>query len=67
MSKPTTGDFTKTAGWLDWFTGPAKPRFQLPAGAVDAHYCPRCPADQGSLTKPFDARACFAPAAGIRF
>ena len=37
MTKPTTGDFTKTAGWMDWYTGPAKPRFQLPAGAVDAH------------------------------
>ena len=37
MSKPTSGDFTKTAGWLDWYTGPAKPTFQLPAGAVDAH------------------------------
>ena len=36
MSKPTSGDFTKTAGWLDWYTGPAKPTFQLPAGAVDA-------------------------------
>ena len=30
-------EFTKTAGWLDWFTGPSKPRFKLPAGAVDAH------------------------------
>ncbi len=29
--------FTKTPGWLDWYTGPSKPRFQLPAGAVDAH------------------------------
>ena len=37
MSKPTTGDFTKTAGWLDWYTGPSRPRFKLPAGAVDAH------------------------------
>ncbi|MDO8384822.1 MAG: amidohydrolase family protein [Polaromonas sp.] len=37
MEKPATGDFTKTPGWLDWYTGPAKPRFQLPAGAVDAH------------------------------
>ena len=37
MSKPTTGDFTKTAGWMDWFAGPSQPRFQLPAGAVDAH------------------------------
>ena len=33
----TTGNFTKTAGWLDWYSGPSKPRFQLPAGAVDAH------------------------------
>ena len=37
MSKPTSGDFTKTPGWLDWYTGPSKPRFQLPPGAVDAH------------------------------
>ena len=37
MFKPTTGDFTKTAGWLDWFTGPSRPKFKLPAGAVDAH------------------------------
>ena len=37
MGKPTTGDFTKTSGWMDWYTGPAKPRFQLPAGSVDAH------------------------------
>jgi 2-pyrone-4,6-dicarboxylate lactonase len=35
--KPTTGAFTKTPGWLDWFDGPAKPRFALPPGAVDAH------------------------------
>jgi len=37
MSKPTTGEFTKTTGWLDWYDGPAKPSFALPAGAVDAH------------------------------
>ena len=30
-------EFTKTPGWLDWYTGPSKPRFTLPAGAVDAH------------------------------
>ena len=30
-------DFTKTPGWLDWFDGPATPRFEVPAGAVDAH------------------------------
>ena len=29
--------FQKTPGWLDWFAGPSKPRFKLPAGAVDAH------------------------------
>jgi 2-pyrone-4,6-dicarboxylate lactonase len=29
--------FEKTPGWLDWFAGPSKPRFVLPAGAVDAH------------------------------
>jgi 2-pyrone-4,6-dicarboxylate lactonase len=37
MSKITSGDFTKTSGWLDWFDGPSKPRFQLPPGSVDAH------------------------------
>ena len=37
MSQPTTGEFTKTADWMDWYKGPSKPRFQLPAGAVDAH------------------------------
>ena len=29
--------FTKTEGWLDWYSNPSKPRFQLPAGSVDAH------------------------------
>ena len=37
MSQATTGDFTKTLGWLDWYAGPARPTFKLPAGAVDAH------------------------------
>ncbi|MCW5611335.1 MAG: amidohydrolase family protein [Rubrivivax sp.] len=37
MSKPTTGGFEKTAGWLDWYEGPSKPRFVLPPGSVDAH------------------------------
>ena len=37
MTQPTTGNFEKTAGWLDWYTSPSKPRFQLPSGAVDAH------------------------------
>ena len=30
-------EFTKTPGWLDWYTGPSTPKFQVPAGAVDAH------------------------------
>ncbi len=29
--------FIKTPGWLDWYTGPSKPTFKLPPGAVDAH------------------------------
>ncbi len=29
--------FEKTPGWLDWFDGPAKPKFALPPGSVDAH------------------------------
>jgi 2-pyrone-4,6-dicarboxylate lactonase len=37
MSKPVSGDFTKTTGWLDWYTGPSRPTFKLPAGSVDAH------------------------------
>jgi len=35
--KPTTGPFEKSKGWLDWYEGPSRPRFRLPAGAVDAH------------------------------
>ena len=30
-------EFVETPGWLDWHAGPAKPRFKLPEGAVDAH------------------------------
>ena len=37
MDKPTSGGFTKTAGWLDWYAGPSRPRFQVPPGSVDAH------------------------------
>ena len=33
----STNPFEKSAGWLDWYAGPAKPRFQLPPGSVDAH------------------------------
>src|SRR5471032_1449951 len=32
-----TMQFEKTRGWLDWYAEPSVPRFQLPAGAVDAH------------------------------
>ena len=31
-NRPTSGDFTKTPGWMDWFEGPSRPRFALPAG-----------------------------------
>jgi 2-pyrone-4,6-dicarboxylate lactonase len=37
ITNKTEGLFVKTAGWLDWYTCPSKPRFKLPAGAVDAH------------------------------
>jgi 2-pyrone-4,6-dicarboxylate lactonase len=30
-------NFEKTPGWLDWYANPSKPRFLLPARAVDAH------------------------------
>ena len=33
--------FEKTPGWLDWYAGPSKPKFQVPAGAVDALDEPR--------------------------
>ena len=29
--------FVKDADWLDWHQNPSKPKFQVPAGAVDAH------------------------------
>jgi 2-pyrone-4,6-dicarboxylate lactonase len=32
-----TETFTKTPDWLDYYDGPSRPRFRLPAGAVDAH------------------------------
>jgi 2-pyrone-4,6-dicarboxylate lactonase len=37
MSRPTTGPFEKTPGWLDWHDDPSKPAFKLPRGSVDAH------------------------------
>lgn len=32
-----SAEYEKTPGWLDWHPSPSKPRFKLPAGAVDAH------------------------------
>lgn len=29
--------FIKDADWLDWHPNPSKPKFQVPAGSVDAH------------------------------
>ncbi|MDO9198169.1 amidohydrolase family protein [Rhodoferax sp.] len=37
MESTTTEGFSKTPGWLDFYAGPSKPRFTLPAGSVDAH------------------------------
>jgi 2-pyrone-4,6-dicarboxylate lactonase len=37
IDAPPDGYMLKDPGWLDWYTGPSKPRFQLPAGSVDAH------------------------------
>ena len=36
----------KTPGWLDWYAGPSKPQFKVPAGAVDAHCHVFGPGDQ---------------------
>ncbi|HZV93054.1 MAG TPA: amidohydrolase family protein, partial [Caldimonas sp.] len=33
----TSGPFTKTPGWLDWYKNPSKPVFEVPPGSVDAH------------------------------
>ena len=37
LTEKVSAEFIKTAGWLDWYSGPVKPQFKPPAGAVDAH------------------------------
>ena len=49
--------FTKTPGWLDWYTGPSKPTFKLPAGAVDAH----CHVFGPGAEFPFDPERKYTP------
>ena len=44
MSEPPA--FVMDTGWRVWHPSPAKPRFQVPAGAVDAHCHVFGPGDQ---------------------
>ena len=37
LTEKVSAEFIKTVGWLDWYSGPVKPQFKPPAGAVDAH------------------------------
>jgi 2-pyrone-4,6-dicarboxylate lactonase len=51
--------FAKTPGWLDWYAGPTRPDFKLPAGAVDAHCHVFGPGDEF----PFAAERKYTPCA----
>lgn len=35
--RPTSGGFSKTLDWQDWYAQPSKPAFTLPPGAIDSH------------------------------
>src|SRR3984957_14741754 len=50
-------EFHKTPGWLDWYAGPTKPRFKVPAGAVDAH----CHVFGPGVEFPFAAERKYTP------
>jgi 2-pyrone-4,6-dicarboxylate lactonase len=49
--------FDKTPGWMDWYSGPSKPTFKVPAGAVDAHCHVFGPGDEF----PFAAERKYTP------
>ena len=49
--------FTKTPGWLDWFSSPSEPQFRLPPGSVDAH----CHVFGPGSAFPFAAERKFTP------
>lgn len=56
MEKPIV-DNQKTPGWLDWYSGPTKPTFTLPAGSVDAH----CHVFGPSAEFPFSSQRKYTP------
>ncbi len=67
MSKPTTSDFTKTNDWLNWYSNPSKPRFQLPANSVDAHCHVFGPGAKFPYAPERKYTPCDAGVRGVRF